>query len=343
VDVVCGSQQFVRMFDLLSEVEETGRPVVALGQEGVSGQRRVIRVRPRQFQAFVAVMRGCHHRCSYCIVPRVRGGKEQSRPVADVVEEVKRLADDGVVEVTLLGQNINSYGRSLPERPGLPDLLAAVNEVEGISRIRFITSNPMDLELDLFRAMRELPKVMEFLHFPAQSGSDRVLRRMFRGYSRARYLELAAAGRDLVPELALASDFIVGFPGETEEDFEETIDLMERVRFVQSFVFKYSVRPGTRSAEWEDDVPTRVKKERNNRLLKVQERHSLMANQGRIGRTLPVLVEGVSPRNPDRLTGRTTGNHIVVFPGCPSLAGQIVPVRVHRVTPLTLIGGLVLE
>ncbi len=340
VDVVCGSQQFLRMFDLLEEAERTGRPVISLSQDGVSGESRNLSVRPRRYQAFVAVMRGCHHRCSYCIVPQVRGGKEESRPIGQIVEEVKRLAEEGVAEVTLLGQNINSYGKSLPGRPKLPALLEAVHEVSGISRIRFVTSNPMDLETDLFRAMGELPKVMEYLHFPAQSGSDRILKRMFRGYTKARYLALAKKGRELVPGLVLASDFIVGFPGETEEDFAETMDLMERVRFEQSFVFKYSVRPGTRSADVEDDVPMAVKRSRNQRLLKIQERHSLMANQMRIGRRFEVLVEGPSPKNPARLAGRTRGNRIVVFPGDPALAGRTVDVRVHRVTSLTLIGEM---
>jgi tRNA-2-methylthio-N6-dimethylallyladenosine synthase len=340
VDVVCGSQQFTRMFEFLMEVERTGRPVVALEQGGVSGQQRDIAVRPRRHQAFVAVMRGCHHRCAYCVVPRVRGGKEQSRPIEDIVEEVRTLAGDGVLEVTLLGQNINSYGKSLPDRPALPTLLEAVHEVPGIERIRFVTSNPMDLERELLLAMGALPKVMEYLHFPAQSGSNRVLKRMFRGYTRERYLELAKQARELVPDLELASDFIVGFPGETEDDFEETIDLMERIRFQQSFVFKYSVRPGTRAEEWGDDIPDAVKRERNQRLLKVQERHSLMINQGRIGRTFEVLVEGTSPKNPDRLIGRTRSNHIAVFHGDPALAGHLVSFRAHRVTPLTLIGEI---
>jgi tRNA-2-methylthio-N6-dimethylallyladenosine synthase len=338
VDVVCGSQEFHRMADLLGRAEETGRPVVALRQEGVGTMGRELSVRPRVWQAFVAVMRGCHHRCSYCIVPRARGGKETSRPVGEVVDEVRHLADDGVREVTLLGQNINSYGRSLPDRPGLPDLLRAVHEVGGIDRIRFVTSNPMDLGEELLRAMGELPKLMEYLHFPAQSGSDRVLRRMSRGYTAARYLELCDRARELVPGVELASDFIVGFPGETAEDFRETVGLMERVRFQNCFVFKYSPRPLTRAAALPDDVPEEVKRERNRRLLAVQERHSLAINQLRIGRRFEVLVEGPSPRNPRRLTGRTRANQIAVFPGGEELAGRLVTVEVLRATPLTLIG-----
>jgi tRNA-2-methylthio-N6-dimethylallyladenosine synthase len=286
-------------------------------------------------------MRGCHHRCAYCIVPRVRGGREESRPVREVVEEVRSLAADGVREVTLLGQNINSYGRGLPDRPGLPALLRAVHEVEGILRIRFLTSNPMDIEESLLDAMAELQKVMEYLHFPAQSGSDAVLRRMARGYTAKRYLEIARQARRTVPGIELASDFIVGFPGESEADFRATVDLMEEVRFQQAFVFKYSPRPGTRAAVFPDSVPDDVKRERNRILLEVQQRHSLAINQTRIGRTLPVLVAGPSERRADRLTGRTRANQIVVFAGSPDLAGRIVPVEIRRVSSLTLLGEVV--
>jgi tRNA-2-methylthio-N6-dimethylallyladenosine synthase len=341
VDVVCGSQQFPRIAEFLEEVEETGRPVVALDQPGVEGVARNIRVRPERFRAYVAVMRGCHHRCSYCIVPRSRGGKEISRSIPEVTDEVRALADDGVREVTLLGQNINSYGKSLPDRPTLDRLIRAVHEVDGIDRIRFVTSNPMDLERDLLLAMGELPKVMEYLHFPAQSGSDRVLKRMFRGYTKARYIELADLARELVPGIELASDFIVGFPGETEEDFLETVELMERVRFQGSFIFKYSPRPGTKAEGFEDDVPEEVKRERNRRLLQVQERHSFAINQRRIGKRFDVLVEGPSKRNPDRLSGRTRTHQIAAFPGPDELTGEIVTVQVSRVTPLTLIGRIV--
>ena len=340
VDVVCGSQQFPSMFDLLDRVETTGRPVVMLEQDGVTTGDRDIGVRPRRYQAFVAVMRGCHHRCAYCVVPRTRGGREESRPVAEVVDEVEMLAEDGVREVTLLGQNINSYGRSVEGRPKLPDLLRAVHDVSGLSRLRFVTSNPMDLEPDLLRAMAELPKVVGYLHFPAQSGSDRVLERMFRGYTKERYLSLAKLARETVPGIELASDFIVGFPGETEKDFAETVDLMERVRFQQSFIFKYSPRPGTRAAGWDDDVPEALKKERNARLLKVQERHSFYINQRRIGRRFEVLVEGPSRTDSSRLTGRTRENQIVVFPGGHDLAGKLVEVEIHRATALTLIGEI---
>jgi tRNA-2-methylthio-N6-dimethylallyladenosine synthase len=340
VDVVCGSQEFPKMLELLDHAETTGRPVVALEQSGVAPGRRDVGVRPRRHQAFVAVMRGCHHRCAYCVVPRTRGGREESRPVREVVEEVASLVDDGVREVTLLGQNINSYGRSLEGRPKLPDLLRAVHEVPDLLRLRFVTSNPMDLEPELLRAMAELPKAMEYLHFPAQSGSDRILRRMFRGYTKERYLALADLARETVPGIRLASDFIVGFPGETEEDFVETVDLMERVYFQQCFIFKYSERPGTRAAEWEDDVPEEVKRSRNQRLLAVQERHSLALNHLTIGRRHEVLVEGPSKTDPNRLTGRTRSNQIAVFPGPESLAGSLVEVEVHRVTPLTLLGEI---
>lgn len=338
VDVVCGTRQFDRLGEFLERAETTGRPVVAVETEGDPGGERDTEVRPERFGAYISVMRGCHHRCSYCIVPHVRGGRETSRPVGEVVAEARALAADGVVEVTLLGQNINSYGQGPDRRSGLPALLRAVHEVEEIRRIRFLTSNPMDIGIELLEAMAELPKVMEYLHFPAQSGSDRILRRMARGYTAERYLEIARIARRTVPGIELASDFIVGFPGETESDFRGTVDLMEEVRFQQSFIFKYSPRPGTKAAGLSDDVPEEVKRERNRILLEVQQRHSLAINQGRIGRSLEVLVTGPSARRADRLAGRTRTNQIAVFPGSPDLAGRFRPVTIRRVSPLTLIG-----
>lgn len=343
VDVVCGSQEFPRLPGHLLEAERTGRPVVALERGTVGGQDRDVRVRARLYQAFVAVMRGCHHRCAYCIVPRVRGGREESRPLREVVSEVAALAEDGVREVTLLGQNINSYGRSLGDHAALPELLRAVHPVEGIERIRFVTSNPMDLGLELLSAMAELPKVMEYLHFPAQSGSNRILEKMARGYTRERYLELVKLARTVVPDVELASDFIVGYPGETAAEFRETLDLMERVRFQNCFIFKYSPRPGTRAAALVDDVPDLEKADRNWQLLAAQDRHSLTSNQARIGRTFEVLVEGPSPKDPLKLIGRTRTNQIVVFHGNRSLAGSIVIVRILRATALTLIGEVVAD
>jgi tRNA-2-methylthio-N6-dimethylallyladenosine synthase len=267
-----------------------------------------------------------------------------------------------VVEVTLIGQNITSYGKNLspsapqfpliearperrPERweTNLAGLLRAVAAVPGIRRVRFLTGHPAFVDDGLFAALRECPTICPWLHVPAQSGSDRILKRMKRGYTRSEYLELVARGRERVPGLAFTSDFIVGFPGETEEDFQATVDLMERVRFQGSFVFKYSPRPDTPAVRLADDVPGRIKRERNQVLLRLQERHSAEAAARWVGREVEVLFEGPSKTNPRRQAGRTRWNQIAVVEESRDLAGRFALVRVTRATALTLFGELVGE
>jgi tRNA-2-methylthio-N6-dimethylallyladenosine synthase len=326
LDIVCGTGEFLRIPDLIEEVRF----------------RRDRNLGPLPAQAFVSVMRGCDQKCTFCVVPTTRG-PEASRPVAEVVDEVRALVDRGVVEVTLLGQTVNSYGKGLaPGRGiGLHTLLAGLDPIPGLERIRFITSHPRFMGASLIAAMADLEKVCEYLHLPVQSGSDRILRRMARGHTAARYRETIDRCRERIPGFTVATDFIVGFPGETDEDFEATRRLMEDIRFQGSFVFKYSPRPGTRAAEkMEDDVPERVKRERNAALLGAQERISGELNAARVGSVEEVLVEGVSKNDPSRLTGRTRGNSIVVFPGAPSdgLEGKLADVKIVASTPLTLIG-----
>jgi tRNA-2-methylthio-N6-dimethylallyladenosine synthase len=272
-------------------------------------------------------------------VPTTRGS-EVSRPPERIVEEVKRLAGEGTVEVTLLGQTVNSYGKGLKPYVDLGGLLRRVSEVDGIRRIRFITSHPSFVRPSLVEALRDLPKVCKYLHFPAQSGSDRVLKAMKRGYTVARYLELVDTLRAEVPGIELASDWIVGFPGETAEDADATVALMERVRFQNSFVFKYSPRPGTPAAELADDVPEEEKKRRNQLLLDVQARHSLERNREKVGRRVEVLVEGPSKRDPSRLTGRTDSHQLVHFAAGRDLEGRFVEVDVVGATALSLTGAL---
>jgi tRNA-2-methylthio-N6-dimethylallyladenosine synthase len=284
-------------------------------------------------------MEGCDLSCAFCIVPTTRGS-EVSRPPERIVEEVKRLAGEGTVEITLLGQTVNSYGKGLKPYVDLGGLLRRVSEVDGIRRIRFITSHPSFVRPSLVEAMRDLPKVCKYLHFPAQSGSDRVLKAMKRGYTVARYLELVDTLRAEVPGIELASDWIVGFPGETAEDADATVALMERVRFQNSFVFKYSPRPGTPAAELADDVPEEEKKRRNQLLLDVQARHSLERNRGKVGRRVEVLVEGPSKRDPSRLTGRTDSHQLVHFAAGRDLEGRFVEVDVVGATALSLTGAL---
>jgi tRNA-2-methylthio-N6-dimethylallyladenosine synthase len=338
VDIVCGTRRFPEMDRLVERAEREGQ-VLAVEVDGYVDVVRDVRIRPERHRAYVSVMRGCDHKCSYCVVPRTRG-PQVDRPVSDVIDEVRRLADDGVREVTLLGQNINTYGRYLDGAPTLATLLRAAHDVPGIERLRFITSNPMDLRDELLVAMSELPKACGYLHFPAQSGSDSVLRRMYRGYTREKYLGLCARARELCPGIELASDVIVGFPGETEDEFLATRSLVEEVRFKQIYVFKYSPRPGTAAAEFADDVPEAEKLRRNNDLLDLHDTICLEENQRFVGREVEVLVDGPSDRG-GHLQGRTDGNHTTIFDGDPALAGSFVKVAVRRATAAVLYGDVV--
>jgi len=337
VDVVCGPMELARLPEILASLGEKREHVLAVAECGPVRLPRIVRRRPNRYQAYVAVMRGCNNFCSYCIVPYVRG-REHSRPPDEIVDEVRRLAADGCKEVTLLGQNVNSYGRTLGDGTTLAALLRLLEPIEGLERLRFVTSHPKDATDDLFRAVAELPTACPHLHMPAQAGSNRVLRDMNRRYTREYYLERIARLRELLPDVELAGDFIVGFPGETEQEFEETVDLMRRVEYQNCFIFKYSPRPGTRAARMKDDVPWEVKRERNHRLLAIQEQIMRRRQAAMVGRTLEVLVEGISKKDPTKLTGRSRGNHIVAFPGDPALTGQTLHVEIIDSTPLTLLG-----
>lgn len=302
--------------------------------------------------AFVNILLGCDRRCAYCIVPDVRG-PEWSRPSANVIEEVRALVSSGVREVTLLGQSVMRYGVKNPvwpngyvSRRGLKEpfarLLEAVNDEAGISRLRFTSSHPSGCTDDLVRAMVELDSVCPHLHLPLQSGSDGVLARMRRGYDAGKYLAAVNRLRTALPGLALTTDIIVGFPGEADDDFEATREVMEAAAFDNAFIFKYSPRPGTPAAEWEDDVPDEIKKERNKILLEDQDKRGQRLNERYIGQTVEVLVEGPSLRNSERWSGRSRENKIVVFASLPSLkAGELMRVKIHDARPQTLYGDIV--
>lgn len=362
VDLVVGPGQVARLPEILETLKKNGGPIVevSLDRRGVSQQRvrasfltldRKERpsVRATPYQAFVRIMFGCDKFCTYCIVPRVRGS-EQSRSPDEILEEVRQLADQGCLEITLLGQTVNSYHWKETNRTTrLSDLLAGVHEVEGIRRIRFVTNYPCDMTPDLLQAVRDLPKVCPYLHVPAQSGSNRILQRMKRGYTVEEYREMLAAIRETIPEAAVTSDFIVGFCGETEEDFAATVRLVEEARFKNSFIFKYSPRPGTKADElWPDDVPEEVKRRRNNELLAIQNRIGEAENRRFLGQFVEVLVEGPSKaaskkhdaQGTIQLTGRTICDRIVVFAGSPDLAGQFVRVKIDEVSAVTLFGQL---
>jgi tRNA-2-methylthio-N6-dimethylallyladenosine synthase len=290
-------------------------------------------------------MRGCDKFCSYCIVPLVRGPERSRRP-EDIEQEVRRLLEAGRSEITLLGQTVNSYHYRAGETSvRFSDLLATLSGLPGLRRLRFVTSYPTDFGDDVLAAMADLPDVCPYIHVPAQSGSDAVLKRMNRRYTRAQYDDLVDRAYEIVPDLALAGDFIVGFPGETEADHEASADLIRRSGYKNSFIFKYSPRPGTRAAKWEDDVPVDVKKRRNNELLAVQEQVGLAHHRRWIGRQVEVLVHGPSrmaeKNRPDdpaltQLQGRTSGDHIVVFDAPASWTGSYRRVEITDATSLTL-------
>jgi len=299
--------------------------------------------------AFVTILLGCNRHCAYCVVPDVRGA-EYSRPATEIIDEVRQLAASGTREVTLLGQSVMNYGRSNPvwehaaPSPGglhedLPRLLEAVSTIPGIRRIRFTSGHPSGCTDELVRAMRDIPRVCPHLHLPVQSGSDRILGLMRRGYTAAQYLDAVARLRTAMPDFALTSDVIVGFPTETEADFEDTRRLTEGAAFDNTYIFKYSSRPNTPAAALKDDVPAAEKMRRNQVLLHDQDVRGQRLNEACVGRTLEVLVEGVSLRNDQRWSGRSPGNKVVVFEHHPPIAaGDLVPVKITRAGPQVLYG-----
>ncbi len=310
--------------------------------EGVSGDRitRNVKVRPHKSQAYMSIMRGCNMPCTYCIVPTTRGD-EVSRPIADLVDEANRLCDDGATEITLLGQTVNAYGRDLKgQDANLARLLRALHEIPALRRLAFITSHPNFLSPELIDAMAELPKVARFLHLPAQSGSNKVLKAMRRGYTVERYRKRIEQLWSKAPDIELHSDWIVGYPGETAADFDETVAFCREVGFAQSYVFKYSPRPGTFSSEVDDDVPQAEKERRNQVLLQTQEELSGAKNRALVGQTVEVLVEGAS-KVLGRMTGRTSQHRLVHFASEDrGLVGQYAPVRVTEALAHSCVGEL---
>src|ERR1700682_1639727 len=305
-DLICGSAAVAGLSELVEQARAAASPIVEV-REAPLIKLTAKPDKPGQLKAFVTVMEGCEKFCTFCVVPVTRG-RERSHPPESVVAEVRELAAAGVREVTLLGQTVNAYGRDLTPATDLAALLELIHEVEGIERIRFTTSNPYNLTGRLIRAIRDVPKVVEYLHLPLQSGSDRILARMHRGYTVARYLELIDEIKGTVPDIALSTDIIVGFPGETDADFAETVDVVERVAYDNAFVFRYSRRPGTPAADMSDQIPDAVKAERNAVLLEVSARVAAQQSRRLAGRVLPVLVDGVSRKDAREASGRTRCN-----------------------------------
>jgi tRNA-2-methylthio-N6-dimethylallyladenosine synthase len=331
LDMVIGTHAILMLPQLLQKIEVSGERVceTSYDQDGeylkaVPSQKAL-----NQVKSYVTIMQGCDHFCSFCIVPYVRG-REQSRPSQEIIEEVKHLAEMGVKEVCLLGQNVNGYGKGLEEEISFSELLQSINKIEKIERIRFTTSHPKDLSEELIQAFSKLEKLCEHIHLPFQSGSNRVLQAMYRGYTKESYLEKIDHLRKVCPSIAVTSDVIVGFPGEEEKDFEETLNLIQKVQFDDLFSFKYSPRKGTRAAQFEDKVEEKVKQERLSVLQEIQKEITLQKNQEWEGRMEEVLVEGRSKQSAQDVTGRTRSNKIVNFEGNLDLIGELISVKIVK-------------
>ena len=343
VDVVFGTHNVTRAAVLLGEARRRGPVMEILDETPTDDETAFASALPVRrdvaHAAWVTIQIGCDNTCAFCIVPAVRG-KEISRPFADVVAEVERAAADGVTEVTLLGQNVNSYGRDITKRrPLFAELLRAVGAVDGIRRVRYTSPHPKDLRPETIAAMAEVPTVCEHLHLPLQSGSDRVLAAMHRGYTASRYLEKLAAARDAVPDLAVTTDIIVGFPGETDDDFERTLEVAAEAEYDSAYTFLFSPRPGTEAAAMSDRfVPADVAAARFERLVAVVQRSARRKHDARVGRVEEVLVEGPSKKDTTLTTGRTRQNKLVHFPATDAAVGSYRHVTVTDARAHHLVG-----
>jgi tRNA-2-methylthio-N6-dimethylallyladenosine synthase len=341
LDVVVGTHRIDRLPEMVSRAVQTRRRVAETAFcDYVPSLDVPAYPRPGELSCFVTIMQGCSNFCTYCVVPFLRG-REQSRPSADIVNEVETLAKQGIREVTLLGQNVNSYGNTLPDSPDFAGLLYAIADIRGIRRIRFTTSHPKDLSERLIRAFGEIPALCGHIHLPVQAGSNRILRRMKRGYTVEDYKEKVAALRSVMPDIAVTSDMIVGFPGEEDDDFQQTLQLMEDIRFDNLFSFLYSKREGTAAVKLDGHVPEKKKRERLETLQRLQEEHTLEKNRALIGRVEEVLVEGPSKKDGREVSGRTRCHRIVNFPGSPRLIGETVRVTVVEAFLHSLRGKMV--
>ena len=329
VDLIFGTHNIYKFAELFVKCKEAGRMTVDVWDEADKIFEELPNERKYPFKSGVNIMFGCNHFCSYCIVPYVRG-RERSRNPRDILHEIERLVGDGVVEVMLLGQNVNSYGKTLDVSMSFAELLREVEKIEGLRRIRFMTSHPKDLSDDLIAVMADSKKICPHLHLPIQSGSTRILQKMNRRYTKEQYLDLVKRLRDAIPDISLTTDIIVGFPGETEEDFLETMDVVEKVRYDSAFTFQYSKRSKTPAAMMENQVEAAVVKDRFDRLLARVQEISAQACVRYEGKIKDVLVETVNDHDQSLVTGRMDNNLLVHFPGNETLVGKIVPVKLEE-------------
>lgn len=339
VDLIFGTHNLYKFPELLYKALNSVSLVADVESSGGSIAEGVPIKRGEGVKAWLTIMYGCNNFCSYCIVPYVRG-RERSRQISDIVDEARLLGHQGFKEITLLGQNVNSYGLDLKDGSSFAGLLRSLEDVEGIDRVRFMTSHPKDLSDDLILAMRDCSKVCEHLHLPVQAGSNTILKEMNRKYTREYYFGLVDKIRSQIPDISLTTDIIVGYPGESDADFEQTLDLIEKVRFDYVYTFLYSKRTGTPAAKKEDQVSEKVKKERFNALLELQNRIGKELNEPLAGKTVEVLAEGPSKNSITTLAGRTRTNKIVNFKGNPDLSGRLVDVRITNTGTWSLDGSL---
>jgi tRNA-2-methylthio-N6-dimethylallyladenosine synthase len=340
VDLVFGTHNLYKFPELIFTAMNSKKMLIeimdsaGLISEGLPIERK------EGIKAWVTVMYGCNNFCSYCIVPYVRG-RERSRSISDIVNEVSSLGQNGYKEITLLGQNVNSYGKDLNEKESFAKLLYELDNIPGIERIRFMTSHPKDLSDELIYAIRDCKKVCEHIHLPIQSGSSRILDEMNRKYTKEQYLDLAARIRENIPGISITTDFIIGFPGETEQDFDETIDVLEKAGYDTAYTFLYSKRTGTPAAKSPEQVDENIKKLRFQRLVEVQNRISKEINDNYINKEVEVLAEGLSKTSKTTYTGRTRTNKIVNFKGSKELIGKLVTVKVEKIQTWSLEGKIV--
>ena len=339
VDIIFGTHNIFKFAELIVQRFSSGKPVIDIWE----GTDAIVEDLPNQrkyaFKSGINIMFGCNNFCSYCIVPYVRG-RERSREPQAILREIRRLADDGVVEIMLLGQNVNSYGKTLDHPVTFAELLTEIEKIDKIKRIRFMTSHPKDLSDELIEVMSRSTKICRHLHLPVQSGSSRILQKMNRRYTKEQYFELTEKIRKAVPGISLTTDIIVGFPGETEEDFQETLDLVRKVRYDSAFTFIYSRRTGTPAASMEDQVPEDVVKDRFQRLLKEVQDIASEVCAVHEGTTQEALVESLSEHDPSMVTGRLSNNLLVHFPGGEKLIGKLVPVYLKECKGFYYLGEL---
>jgi len=354
IDLIIGTQKFHQVPDHLDNIFKTlegqgPKPSTIVDLENEQGSQNTIvahNLDKRKVSAFISIMQGCNMNCTFCIVPKTRG-RERCRPIESIVEEAHELVENGTKEITLLGQIVNSYGRrEIPFIQGkspFVQLLERLNEIKGLERIRFTSPHPRGFKQDLVEAYRDLPKLCEYIHLPMQSGSSKILKKMNRPYSRERFKQLVGDLRSVVPDMYFSTDIIVGFPGETDQDFELTRNLFEEIGFEMAFIFKYSTRTGTPAAILEDQIPKEVKEERNQILLSILEKASLKRNQNLIGTTQEILVEGPARKGENMFVGRNRGFRKVVFSGSERLIGELVPVKIEEASVTTVRGSLVIQ